>query len=117
MTSCEARMWNYNWHVRTAGSAPSARWYVTDLFATTDAGWNDGLSLKFHGARCLTINAWEALQSARGAVVLTLARRHWLPRPLWRPSEPSMPRLQQLVKAFSERDIADGVKSIVDDRC
>jgi len=43
----------------------------TDLFAMIDAEWNDGLSLKFHDARRLTINAWEALKSARGAVVLT----------------------------------------------
>jgi 3-oxoacyl-[acyl-carrier protein] reductase len=52
--------------ISVAGAAPQ-----TDLFAMTDAEWIDGLSLKFHGARCLTINAWEALKSARGAVVLT----------------------------------------------
>jgi len=49
--------------INVAGAVPP-----TDLFAMTDAGWNDGLSLKFHGARCLTIDAWEALKSARGAL-------------------------------------------------
>ena len=52
--------------INVAGAVPP-----TDLFAMTDAGRNDGLSLKFHDARRLTINAWEALKSARGAVVLT----------------------------------------------
>ena len=32
--------------VNIAGAVPQA-----DLFAMTDAEWNDGLSLKFHGAR------------------------------------------------------------------
>jgi 3-oxoacyl-[acyl-carrier protein] reductase len=49
--------------VNVAGAVPQ-----TDLFAMTDADWNDGLSLKFHGARRLTIKAWEALKSAHGAV-------------------------------------------------
>jgi hypothetical protein len=52
--------------INVAGAVPQ-----TDLFAMTDAEWNGGLSLKFHGAPRLTINAREALKSARGAVILT----------------------------------------------
>jgi 3-oxoacyl-[acyl-carrier protein] reductase len=63
--------------INVAGPVPQ-----TDLFAMTDAEWNDGLSLKFHGARRLTINPWEALKSARGAVVLTSGATAGLPRPL-----------------------------------
>ena len=39
--------------INVAGAVPQ-----TDLFAMTDAEWNDGLALKFHGARRLIINAW-----------------------------------------------------------
>ena len=36
----------------------------------TDAQWQDGLELKFHGARRLTILAWDALKASQGSVVL-----------------------------------------------
>ena len=41
-----------------------------DLFEMTDAQWEAGLALKLHGARRLTIAAWPALTTAKGAVVL-----------------------------------------------
>jgi NAD(P)-dependent dehydrogenase (short-subunit alcohol dehydrogenase family) len=41
-----------------------------DLFEMTDAQWEDGLALKLHGARRLTIAAWPALKEAKGSVVL-----------------------------------------------
>ncbi|MGH8233675.1 MAG: SDR family NAD(P)-dependent oxidoreductase [Rhodanobacteraceae bacterium] len=40
-----------------------------DLFEMTDAQWEDGLALKLHGARRLTIAAWAALKATKGAVV------------------------------------------------
>jgi len=39
-----------------AGAVPQI-----DLFQMTDAQWDDGMALKFHGARRLTIQAWDAL--------------------------------------------------------
>jgi NAD(P)-dependent dehydrogenase (short-subunit alcohol dehydrogenase family) len=41
-----------------------------DLFEMTDAQWENGLALKLHGARRLTIAAWPALKAAMGSVVL-----------------------------------------------
>src|SRR5471032_491709 len=64
----------------------------TDLFAMSDAEWDDGYALKFHGARRLTIQAWDALKQARGAVVLTPAPAHWRRRPQRRQSAPSTPQ-------------------------
>jgi 3-oxoacyl-[acyl-carrier protein] reductase len=37
--------------------------------ATTDAQWDDGLALKLHGARRLTMRAWDSLKASKGAVV------------------------------------------------
>ena len=38
-----------------AGAVPQI-----DLFEMTDAEWEDGMALKLHGARRLTIRAWDA---------------------------------------------------------
>ena len=39
--------------INVAGAVSQA-----DLFGLTDADWDDGLALKFHGARRLTLQAW-----------------------------------------------------------
>ena len=43
-----------------AGAVPQM-----DLFEMNDAQWGDGISLKFHGARRLTIQAWDALKASQ----------------------------------------------------
>jgi 3-oxoacyl-[acyl-carrier protein] reductase len=48
-----------------AGAVPGI-----DLFEMTDAQWNAGMELKLHGARRITLRAWEALKAAKGSVVL-----------------------------------------------
>ena len=40
-----------------AGAVPGV-----DVFQMTDAQWDAGMELKFHGARHLTVLAWEALR-------------------------------------------------------
>lgn len=47
--------------VNVAGAVPGL-----DVFAMTDAQWDSGLALKFHGARRLTLCAWEALRASHG---------------------------------------------------
>ena len=42
-----------------AGAVPQI-----DLFEMTDEQWNAGMALKLHGARRLTIRAWDALKQA-----------------------------------------------------
>ena len=50
-----------------AGAVPQI-----DLFEMTDEQWRDGLELKLklHGARRLTILAWDALKASKESVVL-----------------------------------------------
>lgn len=48
-----------------AGAVPQI-----DVFEMTDAQWEDGLALKLHGARRLTLHAWDALKASQGSVVL-----------------------------------------------
>jgi NAD(P)-dependent dehydrogenase (short-subunit alcohol dehydrogenase family) len=52
-----------------AGAVPQI-----DLFEMTDAQWDDGAALKLHGARRLTIQAWDALKASNGSVVLISGR-------------------------------------------
>ena len=91
--------------VNVAGAVPQ-----TDLFAMTDAEWNDGLSLKFHGARRLTIRAWDALKIARGAVVLTSGATALAPKAALAAVGTINAAITALAKAFSERGVADGVQ-------
>ena len=58
-----------------AGAVPQ-----TDMFALTDERWDDGLALKFHSARRLTIAAWEALKSSRGSVAITSGTSAYTPK-------------------------------------
>ena len=48
--------------VNMAGAVPQV-----DLFEMTDAQWDDGLALKLHGARRLTMRAWDSLKASKGA--------------------------------------------------
>jgi 3-oxoacyl-[acyl-carrier protein] reductase len=59
-----------------AGAVPQI-----DLFEMTDAQWEDGLALKLHGARRLTIRAWEALKASKGSVVLISGSAALDPKP------------------------------------
>jgi short chain dehydrogenase len=47
-----------------AGAVPQI-----DLFEMTDEQWRDGMELKLHGARRVTIFAWDALKKSKGSVV------------------------------------------------
>jgi 3-oxoacyl-[acyl-carrier protein] reductase len=38
------------------------------LFQMTDEQWKAGIELKLHGARRITLRAWEALKAAKGSV-------------------------------------------------
>src|ERR1700752_5159469 len=61
--------------VNIAGAVPQI-----DLFEMTDAQWEDGMELKFHGARRLTILAWDALKTSQGSVVLMSGRCAFEPK-------------------------------------
>lgn len=66
--------------------------------------------MKFHGARRLTIHAWEALKASGGSVVFTSGNAAELPRPGAAAVGAINAAIEALAKAFAERGIADGVQ-------
>src|SRR3984885_2157698 len=88
-----------------AGAVPQI-----DLFQLTDAQWDDGMALKFHGARRLTIQAWEALKSSQGSVVLMSGSAALDPKPGNAAVAAINAAIDALAKAFAEQGIKDGVQ-------
>lgn len=91
--------------INIAGAVPQ-----TDLFAMTDAEWDDGMSLKFHAARRLTLAAWDELKRTNGSVILTSGASAAEPKPSLAAVGTINAAISALAKAFSERGIEDGVQ-------
>jgi 3-oxoacyl-[acyl-carrier protein] reductase len=88
-----------------AGAVPQL-----DLFRLTDAQWDDGMALKFHGARRLTIQARDALKSSQGSVVLMSGNAAVDPKPGNAAVAAINAAIDALAKAFAEQGIKDGVQ-------
>jgi 3-oxoacyl-[acyl-carrier protein] reductase len=88
-----------------AGAVPGI-----DLFEMTDAQWNTGAELKLHGARRLTIRAWDALKASKGAVVLMSGAAAQVPTASAAAVGVLNAAISALAKAFADRGIADGVQ-------
>jgi 3-oxoacyl-[acyl-carrier protein] reductase len=88
-----------------AGAVPQV-----DLFEMTDAQWDDGAALKLHGARRLTIQAWNALKAANGSVVLISGSAALDPKPGFAAVATINAAIIALAKAFAEQGIKDGVQ-------
>jgi 3-oxoacyl-[acyl-carrier protein] reductase len=88
-----------------AGAVPQI-----DLFEMTDAQWDDGMVLKFHGARRLTIRAWEALKASKGSVVFISGSAALDPKPGFAAVAAINAAISALAKAFAEQGIKDGVQ-------
>jgi 3-oxoacyl-[acyl-carrier protein] reductase len=88
-----------------AGAVPQI-----DLFEMTDEQWRAGLELKLHGARRLTILAWEALKAAKGSVVLISGSAALDPKPGFAAVATVNAAIIALAKAFAEQGIKDGVQ-------
>jgi 3-oxoacyl-[acyl-carrier protein] reductase len=88
-----------------AGAVPQI-----DLFEMTDKQWDDGLALKLHGARRLTIRAWDALKSSKGSVVLISGSAALDPKPGFAAVATVNAAIIALAKAFAEQGIKDGVQ-------
>jgi NAD(P)-dependent dehydrogenase (short-subunit alcohol dehydrogenase family) len=88
-----------------AGAVPQI-----DLFEMTDEQWEDGAALKLHGARRLTIHAWEALKAANGAVVFISGSAALDPKPGFAAVAAINASIIALAKAFAEQGIKDGVQ-------
>jgi 3-oxoacyl-[acyl-carrier protein] reductase len=91
--------------VNIAGAVPQI-----DLLEMTDPQWDDGMALKFHGARRLTIRAWDALKASRGSVVLLSGLAAWDPKPGFAAVAAINAAIIALAKAFAEQGIKDGVQ-------
>jgi 3-oxoacyl-[acyl-carrier protein] reductase len=88
-----------------AGAVPQI-----DLFEMTDAQWDDGMALKLHGARRLTIRAWEALKASKGSVVLISGSAALDPKPGFAAVAATNAAIIALAKAFAEQGIKDGIQ-------
>jgi 3-oxoacyl-[acyl-carrier protein] reductase len=88
-----------------AGAVPQI-----DLFQMTDAQWDDGIALKFHGARRLTMQAWDALKVSNGSVVLMSGSAAFDPKPAFAAVAAINAAINALAKAFAEQGIRDGVQ-------
>jgi 3-oxoacyl-[acyl-carrier protein] reductase len=91
--------------VNIAGAVPQI-----DLFQMTDAQWDDGMALKFHGARRLTMDAWEALKTSKGSVVFMSGSAAFAPKPGYAAVATINAAINALAKAFAEQGIKDGVQ-------
>jgi 3-oxoacyl-[acyl-carrier protein] reductase len=81
-----------------------------DVFQMTDEQWNTGMELKFHGARRLTIRAWDALRESKGSVVFISGNSAAIPKPAAAAVGAINAAIEALAKAFAERGIEDGIQ-------
>src|SRR6476619_3645950 len=68
------------------------------------------MALKLHGARRLTLRAWDALKAARGAVVLISGNSAEFPKAPYAAVGTINAAIVALAKAFSDRGLKDGVQ-------
>lgn len=88
-----------------AGAVPGL-----DLFQMSDQQWEEGFALKFHGARRLTLLAWNALRATQGAVVFISGNAADMPRAQAAAVGSINAAIEALAKAFADRGVQDGVQ-------
>lgn len=88
-----------------AGAVPQI-----DLFEMTDEQWKAGMELKLHGARRLTLRAWDALKAAKGSVVFMSGSAALDPKPAFAAVAATNAAILAMSKAFAEQGIQDGVQ-------
>ncbi len=88
-----------------AGAVPQI-----DLFEMTDEQWYAGMELKLHGARRLTIRAWEALKASKGSVVFMSGSAALDPKPGFAAVAATNAAILAMAKAFAEQGIKDDVQ-------
>ena len=88
-----------------AGAVPQI-----DLFEMTDEQWYGGMELKLHGARRLTIRAWDALKDSKGSVVFMSGSAAFDPKPGFAAVAATNAAIIAMAKAFAEQGIKDGVQ-------
>ena len=91
--------------INIAGAVPQI-----DLLEMTDAQWDDGMSLKLHGARRITIHAWNALKESKGSVVFMSGNSAQAPKSAYAAVATINAAIVALARAFAERGVKDGVQ-------
>jgi 3-oxoacyl-[acyl-carrier protein] reductase len=88
-----------------AGAVPQI-----DVLEMTDEQWQYGMELKLHGARRLTIGAWDALKTTRGSVVFMSGNSAVSPRAGYAAVGTINAAIVALAKAFADKGVTDGVQ-------
>jgi 3-oxoacyl-[acyl-carrier protein] reductase len=91
--------------VNIAGAVPQV-----DILEMTDAQWDDGLALKLHGARRLTVLAWNALKESKGSVVFMSGNSAQAPKSAYAAVATINAAIVAMARAFAERGVKDGVQ-------
>jgi 3-oxoacyl-[acyl-carrier protein] reductase len=85
-----------------AGAVPQI-----ELFEMTDEQWATGMELKLHGARRLTIRAWEGLKESKGSVVFMSGSAALDPKPAFAAVGATNAAIIVLAKAFASEAARD----------
>jgi 3-oxoacyl-[acyl-carrier protein] reductase len=91
--------------INIAGAVPQI-----DLLEMTDEQWDDGMALKLHGARRITIHAWGALKQSKGSVIFTSGNSALAPKSAFAAVATINAAIIAMAKAFAERGIKEGVQ-------
>lgn len=91
--------------VNIAGAVPQI-----DILEMTDEQWDDGMALKLHGARRITIHAWNALKESKGSVVFMSGNSAQAPKSAYAAVATINAAIVAMARAFAERGIKDGVQ-------
>jgi len=91
--------------VNIAGAVPQV-----DLLEMTDTQWEDGLSMKLHGARRITVHAWNALKESKGSVVFMSGNSAQSPKSAYAAVATINAAIVAMARAFADRGIKDGVQ-------
>jgi 3-oxoacyl-[acyl-carrier protein] reductase len=91
--------------INIAGAVPQI-----DLLEMTDAQWDDGMALKLHGARRITIHAWNALKESNGSVVFMSGNSAEAPKSAYGAVATINAAIVAMARAFAERGIKDDVQ-------
>jgi 3-oxoacyl-[acyl-carrier protein] reductase len=91
--------------VNVSGAVPQV-----DVLEMTDAQWEDGLALKLHGARRITVHAWNALKESKGSVVFMSGNSAQAPKSAYAAVATINAAIVALARAFAERGVKDGVQ-------
>jgi 3-oxoacyl-[acyl-carrier protein] reductase len=91
--------------VNIAGAVPQI-----DLLEMTDEQWDAGMALKFHGARRLTMRAWDCLKATGGSVVFTSGNSALFPKSPYAAVGTINAAIVAMAKAFADKGLVDGVQ-------